>query len=443
MASIDVTSRRVERARFGTGRADYVLVLTVAALLLIGLMMVYSTTFDWSYADTENPFSFFLRQVMWVALGLLIMAVLSRIDYMWWRRLAVPVMGVALALLALVLAFGSVSFGAQRTFLNGSIQPSEPAKLAVIIYIAAWLASKGQKVRQITYGLIPFAVLIGLVAGLIVLQPDFGTAVLIVLTAGAMFFIAGADLLQVGLGCLVSGGTLYLLIINSPHAAERLNNFMQTWSDSGSISYHVHQALVALGSGGLFGRGLGASYQKFGYLPAPHTDSIFAVLGEELGLAGCLVVVALFALLAQRGFKIALAARDPFGAVLASGLTCWLVFQALINVAVMTGMIPFTGIPLPFLSMGGSAMVSSLSAVGLLLGVSRGSQAAVTTRKPPQPVTASSQIREAGFSYGVPLPGKRSPGLWEGSARDGEHRRAGVVLRRRNRRPRVSRAGCR
>jgi cell division protein FtsW len=428
MASMDVAAKRVERTRFGAAHMDYVLLLTVAVLLLIGLMMVYSATFDWSLAETESPWSFFLRQAIWVALGLVVMAVLSRVDYIWWRRLAVPIMGMALTLLVLVLAFGSARFGAQRTFLHGSVQPSEPAKLAVIIYIAAWLSSKGQKLRQMTYGLIPFAVLIGLIAGLIVLQPDFSTAILVVLTAGAMFFIAGADLLQVGLGCAVSGATFYLLIMNSPHGADRLNRYLETLADSESISYHVEQALVALGSGGLFGRGLGASYQKFGYLPAPHTDSVFAVLGEELGLAGCLVVVALFAMLAQRGFKIAHGARDPFGAVLAAGLTCWLIFQALINVAVMTGTIPFTGIPLPFLSMGGSAMVSSLAAVGLLLSISRGSQSTVSTRDRPQPVTASSQVRATGISYGV---------------RQGGRQHASGFLWRRNRRPRVSRVGRR
>jgi cell division protein FtsW len=409
--------RRVERVRFGTGRIDYVLLLTVAALLLIGLMMVYSTTFDWSYAETGSPMSFLARQAVWVVLGLVVMTVLSRVDYIWWRRLAVPVMGVSLVLLVLVLAFGSVRFGAQRTFLNGSVQPSEPAKLAIVIYIAAWLSSKGEKVRLMTYGLVPFSVLIGVVAGLIVLQPDFSTAVLVVLTALAMFFIAGADLLQVGLGCLVGGGTFYALISNSLHGSQRLNDYFASWSNVGQVSYHVRQALVALGSGGLFGRGLGAGYQKFGYLPAPHTDSVFAVVGEELGLVGCLIVVALFAMLAQRGFKIALEAREPFGAVLAVGVTCWLVFQAFINVAVMTATIPFTGIPLPFLSLGGSAMVSSLAAVGLLLSVSRGSRKAITSRQ---------QQNGTQSPYG---PGKRGG------------KRAGSVLWRRNRRSRISRVG--
>jgi cell division protein FtsW len=391
---------------------------------MIGLMMAYSTTFDWSYAMTGNPFSLLLRQSIWVLLGVAFMAVLSRIDYLWWRRLAVPVMGVAVVLLILVLLFGSERFGAQRTFLNGSVQPSEPAKIAIIIYIAAWLSSKGKKIQQMTYGLIPFAVLIGVIAGLIVLQPDFSTAILVVLTAGAMFFIAGADLIQVGVGCLTSGATFYLLITNSAHASERLKVYLATLSDSSLVSYHVRQALLALGSGGLFGRGLGAGYQKFGYLPAPHTDSVFAVLGEELGLIGCLVVVALFALLAQRGFKIALEAREPFGAVLAAGLTCWLLLQAFINVAVMTATLPFTGLPLPFLSVGGSAMLSTLVAVGLLLSVSRGSRSAVTSKVQRKSELASRPIGNSELPY---------------RSRKGGHGRASPFLWRRHRRSRVSR----
>lgn len=428
MSSIDATIRRVERVRFGAAKMDYVLLLTVVALLLIGLMMVYSTTYDWSYGETGNPLSFLIRQMMWTALGLVAMSVLSRIDYIWWQRLAVPIMGAAVVLLVLVLLFGSERFGAQRTFLNGSVQPSEPAKVAIVIYIAAWLSSKGTKVRKMTYGLIPFAVLIGFIAGLIVLQPDFSTAILIAVVAGTMFFISGADVLQVLIGLVVSGGTFYVLIINSVHGSERLQHYLEMLRNPEMVSYHVEQALVALGSGGLFGRGLGAGYQKFGYLPAPHTDSVFAVLGEELGLAGCVVVIALFALLAHRGFKIALEARDPFGAVLAVGLTCSLVFQAAINIAVMVAVVPFTGLPLPFISKGGSAMVSSLAAVGLLLSVSRGSRAVVVSKIQPPPVTASRQLRDSTLRYG---------------AHTGGRRRAGAIFRGRNRRSRVSRVGRR
>jgi cell division protein FtsW len=207
-----------------------------------------------------------------------------------------------------------------------------------------------------------------------VLQPDVSTATLIVLTALAMFFFAGADIFQLAVGGAVGAVTFFLLVNKLPHARQRVDEYLLVWRDPKLVGHHIQQVLVALGSGGLFGVGLGQGQQKLGYLPAPHTDSIFAVLGEELGLVGCLVVIGLFVLLAYRGFKIALQASDAFSALLACGITCWLAFQALVNVAVMTGLVPFTGVALPFISSGGSAMVVSLAGVGILLSVSRGKQ---------------------------------------------------------------------
>jgi cell division protein FtsW len=344
-------------------------------------MMVYSATFDWSYQEYQNSFRIASRQFLWVGLGLVVLVVVAAIPYDWWQRMAVPVMGGALLLLLLVLFVGKDHFGSRRAFFNGSIQPSELAKLATVIYVAAWLSSKGEQIRDVTYGLIPFAVLIGVVASLVVLQPDVSTAVLIVLTALAMFFFAGADIFQLAVGGVVSGITFFVLINRLPHASRRLDQYLLTWRDPMNVGYHMRQVLIALGSGGLFGIGLGQGQQKLGYLPAPHTDSIFAVLGEEAGFVGCLVVIGLFVLLAYRGFKIALEASDAFAALLACGVTCWLAFQALINVGVMTGLIPFTGIALPFISFGGSAMVVSLAGVGLLLSVSRGRRIGKRTGK--------------------------------------------------------------
>ena len=354
------------------GRPDYVLMLTVAGLLIIGLMMVYSATFDWSYQKYQSSFRIASRQFLWVGLGLAALAVFSAVPYDRWQQWAVPIMGGALLLLILVLLVGEDHFGARRSFFNGSVQPGELVKLVMVIYIAAWLTSKGEQIRDVTYGLVPFAVLIGVVAGLIVMQPDVSTAVLIVLTALAMFFFAGADIFQLSVGGLIGGVTFVVLVNKLPHARQRIDDYMFIWRDPRLVGHHVQQVLIALGSGGLFGVGLGQGQQKLGYLPTPHTDSIFAVLGEELGLVGCLVVIGLFALLAYRGFKIALTAPEPFAALLACGVTCWLTFQALINVGVMTGLIPFTGIALPFISSGGSAMVVSLAGVGLLLSISRG-----------------------------------------------------------------------
>jgi cell division protein FtsW len=349
-----------------------VLVLAVAALLIIGMMMVYSATFDWSYQEHQNSFFIASRQFGWVGLGLLAMIVAAVVPYYWWQRAAVPIMGVTLFLLVLVLIIGEEVFGAKRSFLEGSVQPGELAKLTMIVYIATWLTSKGDQIRDVRSGLIPFAVLIGAVAGLIVAQPDVSTSVLIVLSALAMFFFAGADIYQLAIGGLFSIVTFLGLVSAFPHARKRLMEWLAVWGDPTGVGYHIQQALIALGSGGPLGLGLGQGKQKLGFLPAPHTDSIFAVLGEELGFMGCIAVIGLFALLAYRGFKIAREAPDAFAALVACGITCGLVFQALVNIAVVTGLAPFTGVALPFISSGGSSMVVSLTGVGLLLSISRG-----------------------------------------------------------------------
>jgi cell division protein FtsW len=335
-------------------------------------MMVYSATFDWSYQTYQSSFRIASRQFLWVGIGTVALVVVAFVPYDWWQRMAVPVLGGALLLLILVLILGQTRFGARRSFLNGSIQPSELAKPALVIYVAAWLASKGDQIRDVTYGLIPFSMLIGGVAGLVMMQPDMGTAALIVLTAFTMFFFAGADIFQLVIGGVVGGVTFYLLVNQLAYARQRLDDYLLIQGDPMHLGHHIQQSLIALGSGGMFGVGLGQGQQKLGYLPTPHTDTIFAVLGEETGLIGCLLVIALFVLLAYRGFRIALEAQDAFAALMACGVTAWLTFQALINIAVVTGLLPFTGIALPFISSGGSAMVTSLAGVGLLLSVSQG-----------------------------------------------------------------------
>jgi cell division protein FtsW len=355
------------------GGLDYALLLAVLGLLVVGLITVYSATFDWSYQSYGDSFRIASRQFVWVGLGILLMGAAALVPFHWWRRAAVPVMALALGLLVLVLLFGEDRFGARRSFLGGSIQPVELAKVATVLYAAAWLASKGDQVRDLPYGLVPFAIVVGVVAGLIVMQPDVGEAVLLIVTALTMFFVAGADIFQLSVGG-VAGVVIFLILVNQmPHARERMDQYMITLQDPTKGGHHIRQALIALGSGGLFGVGLGQGEQKLGYLPAPHTDSIFAVLGEELGLAGCLLVIGLFALFAYRGFKIANRAPTPFSAFLAAGVTCAITYQALINVAVMTGLAPFTGTALPFISAGGSGLLSSLVGVGMLLGVARSS----------------------------------------------------------------------
>jgi cell division protein FtsW len=351
---------------------DYPLLLAVVALLLIGLIMVYSAS---QFAVAGDPGYWFRRQAIWAALGLAALLVTAHLDYRIWRRLALPGMIAAVALLLLVLPFGQTAYGAQRWLRLGalSFQPSELAKLALAVYVADWLVRKGEAVRSLRDGLLPFALITGSVLALIFLQNDLGTSLVVGALALALFFAAGANLLQLVPTLALGGASVWLLAAGTPFRRARLDAFLHPLPPgcADAASYQVCQGLISLGSGGVFGRGLGDSVQKAGYLPNPFTDSIFAVLGEELGLLGCALVLALFALLAFRGLRIGRRAPDAFGALLACGITCWLVAQAAINIGSVVDAIPFTGVPLPFVSFGGSSLVTALAAVGVLLSISR------------------------------------------------------------------------
>jgi len=350
---------------------DYLLMLSVAALVMLGLLMVYSTTFDWGYGDFRNPFYWLQRQVLWAMIGVAVAVVLARTDYTLWRDWAVPLLGGTLLLLLLVLVVGRPQWGAQRSLLGGSVQPGELAKVTTVVYAAAWASSKGERIRDLSYGLIPFSVWMGLVAGLVALQPDLSAMAVLVFAGFLVFFLSGAHIGQLFVAGLMGAAVFWGLITVYPHAHERFEAFLAGLKDPSLLPYHPLQALYALASGGLFGVGLGEGRVKF-YLPAAHTDAVFAVIGEELGLVGCLLVVGLFGVLAWRGFRIALRAKDSFGGLLAAGLTGLLVFQAVLNMGVIASLLPFTGTNLPFISMGGSSLVTSLAAVGLLESVARG-----------------------------------------------------------------------
>lgn len=361
-------SRKRKRQR----KPDLVLIGAVAALIVLGLMMLYSTSVDLCYRENGDPFYYLRRQVMWLLLGVGVAVVLARMDYRRLRQIAVPILAVTLVLLVLVLLIGHGEEGERRSLFGASVRPAELAKLTAAIYIAVWASSKGEQIRDMAYGLIPFAVLIGLLAGLVMLQSDLSAAAVIILVSIGTFFIAGADLLQLLLGGIVGGVVFAVVGTSQDYARQRLVDFWALIQGADPSNDHVVKALQGLGSGGVWGVGLGMSHQKFGHLYVPHTDSIFAVIGEELGLVGCLLVLGLFAVVAWRGFRIALEARDTFGTVLASGLTLLLVSHVLINVGGIIGMTPFTGITLPFFSLGGSSLTVSLAAVGILVSISRG-----------------------------------------------------------------------
>ncbi len=378
--------RAAERRRRFTATIDLYLVLTVGVLVAIGLMMVWSATLGFG---VEQQSAIFFQQARNAAIGAVLMMVIGMIDYRIWRRLAIPLMGaVVLALLGLIVLPGiKVVFGAKRAYFDGAFQPSEVAMLAVIIYMAAWLSSKQSKIRYLTYGLLPFMLLVGTVAGLIILEPDLSTAALIFVTAAVMFFLAGADWIQMGMTLAVFLGAGFLAVTQIDYARTRFQSFIDLLRDPiQTNASHAQNVIIAFLNGGLGGVGLGQGYQKFYNLPAPHTDSIFAVLGEELGLLGCALVIGLFVILLVRGFRIARNAPDMFGSLLAAGVTISIVAEALFNIAVMAAVVPFTGVPLPFVSFGGSALVAGMVSVGVLLSVSR------ATAKQSVPVRKTNEV---------------------------------------------------
>lgn len=351
---------------------DRPLLVVILGLVTLGLIMAYSSTIGYIRPATgEIASRFFVSQVGAAALGLFVMFGISRIDYALLRRFALPFMAVTLLLLVAVL-FTPSRNGARRWFGEGSFQPSELAKTAIVIYGATWLASRRDQLHSFFSGLLPFGLITGSAAVLIVVEPDFGTTAVVVSVAFVMFFLAGASLKHF----LVVGGSgiaLYPLALQLfPHAASRVKDFAAT-TDPTYWQNHVPQAKIAFALGNFFGTGLGSSYQKQGFLPLPHTDSIMAVLGEELGLLGLVLTLTLFGLLAWRCLVIGRRSDSHFGAYLAGGVMMWMIVQASVNMLSLMEVIPFTGIPVPFLSVGGSSLVSVLAACGFVLSVSRGS----------------------------------------------------------------------
>jgi cell division protein FtsW len=356
-------------------KTDLGLVLVVLALVIIGLVMVYSASYGFALmegGDYEGrPTHFVRRQALFAGVGLVAMAVLSRIDYHFFITHAVRILLGTVGLLILTFFVGKTVGGATRWIFYGSVQPSEMARVGAILYISVWLASRGEDLRAVELGLVPFALLLGAIAGLIVLQPDFSTAALLVATATAMFFAAGADMKQLLLGLLVGGVALGVVAIAAPYRSERVDVWLQSpFSDALGQGFQVIQSLAALNKGGLVGIGLGQSQQKFA-IYAPHTDGIFAVIGEELGFLGTCLVIGLYALWTWRGMRIAWYAPDSYGMLLAVGIVSWVVFQAILHISVITASVPFTGTVLPFVSYGGSSLVATLASTGILLNISQ------------------------------------------------------------------------
>lgn len=365
-------------SRRALGRPDVILLAAVVILLVLGIDMVYSASFivAQNSPQYQSDTYFLTRQVLWVAGGLAGMVVAMNVDYRHWRRFSVVFMAIVVVLLVagLLTNLGQTAYGAQRWLRLGplpAIQPSEFAKLATIVYVSAWLANRPGRAASFSHGAIPFALTIGTVGGLVLAGSDLGSAFIVVVIGACLFFIGGADVRHFLMGVLTGGAALVAAVLVAGYRSDRLQAFRDPTGDPLGLGWQTIQTNIALGSGGIFGLGLGASRQKFYWLPAAHTDSIFAVIGEELGLVGTLLVVALFMLLGYRGYRAMMAAPDEFGRLLAGGITIWITLQAAVNMAAVTSLIPFTGVPLPFVSYGGSSMAATLVAVGILLNISR------------------------------------------------------------------------
>lgn len=376
--SVNVTNDTVpltkERKLTFWGTLDKPMLIIIGVLLATGLMMVYSTTYFWSESEWGSQTVMLMRHVQNLAIGLVVMTIFTFLDYRLMRRLAIIIMLMAVSFLIAVLLFGDDTFGARRALINGRFQPGEFSELAIIIYMAAWLGSKNMRIRSLAYGFIPFAILVGIVCVLVILQPDFSTATVIFVTSGMMFFLAGADMRQIviALAAGLGGGIAMIQHPSLSYAQDRIDSFAAGFNDLLQTSYHTQQALIAFIYGGWTGVGLGEGQAKFGALPAPHTDSVFAVIGEELGVLGAAAVLLIYIIFVWRGFRIARNAPDAFGSLLAAGVTIWIAVKALLNIAVMTALLPPTGLPLPFISFGGSSLVVLLVGIGLLMSVHRG-----------------------------------------------------------------------
>ena len=358
---------------------DPILLGAVALLLAIGTCMVYSASLVVAHNQLNDDTYFLTRQVISAAVGLLVMAVLASINYRVWRGFSLIAMIVTAALLVAVLVPGiGIASGGSSRWIKLPIvqlQPSELIKLVLVLYMADWLASKGSRVAEFWASSVPFLIMLGMICALVVAEPDFGTTVIIALTAISIFWIAGANVFQFagGLGFIVAVGLLVMQ--HSGYRNQRLLAWVDPWQDRLGYGWHTIQTLIAMGSGGLTGVGLGESRQKHSWLDNAHTDAILAVIGEELGLIGTTVVIALFAVVVWRGIRIAYHGPDSYSRLLAAGLTTTLFWQAAINIAVVTNSAPYTGVPLPFVSFGGSSLVVSLAIVGLLLSIQRHSAA--------------------------------------------------------------------
>ena len=351
-------------------RPDYWILAVVGILCIIGVLMVFSS----SGIDQQNS-NLITKHIFALGVGMVAMFVTMSVPLERLRKFSVPLLAFSAVLLMLVLVIAEPRNGAKRWLDFGplSFQPSELVKFALVLYLADWCYSKGEQVRDLSNGLVPFGIVLGFLGGLVFIEPDMGTTLVIFSIGVTMYFVSGAAIPHLLGGFALAVVGFFMAAIAEPYRFARILSFLDPYNPAEELgtNYHIFQSLITLGSGGLTGQGLGASRGKYGWLPEQSTDAIFSIWAQEVGFVGALLLISLFIVFAWRGFRVARLAPDGFTALLATGLTTWVISQSMINIGAVSGAIPFTGVPLPFVSYGGSSLMITLSGVGLLLNLSR------------------------------------------------------------------------
>ena len=355
-------------------KSDRVLFIATLLLVSLGLVMVYSASAVVAMDQTGSPYRFLTKQVMWAALGMAILGVVMRIDYRIYREPAFIWTMLAVVAIGLIAVLFSPARNNARRWLalgNLGIQPSELAKLSAIFFIAALLERRMDRINEVGYSLVPIGLVVGGLVGLILLEPDFGTSMSLVAIASVLIFAAGLNYTYIVGSALCALPAVVLLVMGTAYRRQRVLTFLDPWRDPLDKGFQIIQSLIAVGTGGLSGKGLMNGVQKLFFLPEPHTDFIYSVIAEELGLIGATAVLTCFCLITWRGMRVSMRAPDRFGAFLALGLTTMIAIQAFVNVSVVLGLMPTKGIPLPFVSMGGSSLLINLLGMWILLNVSQ------------------------------------------------------------------------
>ena len=355
-------------------KSDRVLFTTTLLLVCVSIVMVYSASAVLALERFDQPYLFLTKQAMWAVLGVAVLAVAMRIDYRLYRNDTFVWSALGVVCLLLLLVFFSPPVNGTRRWFNVGglgIQPSELAKVTAVFFTALILERRMHRIDELKYSLLPIAIVVGVMFALILLEPDYGTAISLLLIIGLMIFAAGLNYRYLVGTALVALPLLYIVLISAPYRRRRLLAFLDPWADPLGDGFQVIQSLIAVGTGHVFGKGLMGGVQKLFYLPEPHTDFIYAVISEELGLIGATTILICFCVIAWRGARIALRAEDTFGSFVALGLTGMIAVQALVNISVVLGLLPTKGIPLPLVSAGGSSLLINLLGMGVLLNISQ------------------------------------------------------------------------